>query len=1026
MKYGARALAAVLLSGLAVSGANAQVQISNAAPIHPDKRVQEARDKEQGSVNEARAHAEWWYGQTRGPVSSERVIYGADNRIEVWQETDPVLRQMAEAACVVVFPSELVNNGNGTYTLNTSPWTSSGGTLCADEPFRGQPQIGFCSGFLVGTDIVATAGHCVGSGGVTGATNVAFVFNFEIDTSGGSAPTIVPASDVYFGVAQINQALGGGLDHSIVRVDRTVTGRNPVPIRRSGTISNGDPLVMIGHPVVIPKKIAGGAECKNDNGSTPWFQSNLDAYGGNSGSMVVNANTYEVEGILVRGAPDFVTSGGCRASNRVPDSGNTGGGLQFEECSKTTAFASHIPPLGMQVTPLGNTTHIGLVGGPFSPATVSYTLSNPTGDPVNYSVSLVSPTGNVLINGGTGTLSGSLPASGSIIVTASLAAGANALGAGIYTDTIAFSDLSNSRTVEAVHTLEIGQTLVTVSPASNLNASGPVGGPFSASGLYVITSERPTPVSVQVSADQPWVSLNGGSGPVTVGLTGLGDEGSVLVGVGPAAGSLPAGIQTATVTFQNLTSGATSTRSVVLDVGRYVYHSNDVPRPITDNSSFDSTLSVSDAYCIGDVDVSVDITHTYKGDLIVELISPEGTVVRLHNRTGGSDDNIIQTYNQGVINPDGPGSLDDFNGEIVTGTWTLRVSDNANIDTGTLNAWSLRIATSGPVCPPSASNGSIMTMPGTLETVTLQAMSGVGNPLDYIITSLPTVGALWDPTTNTGILSVPHTLAGGGNQVYYKSSYASSGSTSFTFKANDGLDSNTATVNVALTNEGMVAHFPLDTNPGWTTMGQWAWGVPTGGGSNGGDPTSGYTGPNVYGYNLAGDYPNNLSPTQYLTTTPINASNATNVRLKFWRRLGIESSTWDQANLQYSTNGSTWTTIWQHASGSFNELAWTEQEYALPLANNASTLYIRWGMGTTDSSVTYPGWNIDDISIIGDMPIPKLADFNGDTLVDILDFLDFLDAFGSEHPSGDYNADGQIDILDFLDFFDAFGFECCD
>ncbi len=1021
MKYGARALMAVLFAGLATAHASAQVQSSVVGEVHPDKTVQNARMKEPGSVHEARALVDWFYGQTRSPVSTDRVIYGADDRIEVWQEGDPVLRAMSEAACVVVFPSELTDNGNGTYTLDTAPWLSQGGTLCTDEPFRGQPQVGFCSGFLVGTDLIATAGHCVGPGGVTSATNVAFVFNFEIDTNGGSSPTVVPASDVYFGTTQITHALGGGFDYSVVRVGAPVTGRNPVPIRRSGTIANGDPLAMVGHPVVLPKKIAGGAVCKDNNGSDGFFDANLDAYGGNSGSMVINLNTYEVEGILVRGNTDFTSVGGCVRSNVLSDSNAT-----FEESSKTTTFASFVPPLGLQVSPAGNTTHIGAVGGPFTPASVVYTLSNPTGDPIDYSVAMVFPTGNILIDGGTSTLTGSIPAGGNVMVTATVSSLANSLPSGTFDDNIGFTDVTNSRTVNAIHTVEVGQTLVSVTPANNLNASGPIGGPFTANQPYTVTSERPTPVTVRVTTDQPWVTLNGANSTLNLNLSGTGDNTSVIVGIGASAGSLSAGLYSASVNFLNLTTGTSVDRTVTLDVGRYVYHSTDVPKPITDLSSFNSITNVSDAYCIGDVDVSVDITHTFKGDLIVELTSPEGTTVRLHNRTGSSDDNIVATYDQGVFDPDGPGALTDFNGEIVTGTWTLTVSDNANIDTGTLNAWSLRIATSGPICPPSARDGSITVSPGTLEPIVLDATSGVGSALDYTIMSLPAFGALWDPTTNTGILSVPYTLAAGGDTVLYKSPHGSSGSTSFTFKANDGLDSNTATVSIAISTAGTVASFPMDTNPGWTTMGQWAFGTPSGGGSGGGDPTSGYTGTNVYGYNLAGDYPNNLTPVQYLTTSAIDASAATNVRLGFWRRLGIESSSWDHANLQYSTNGSTWTTLWDHVGGSFNELAWTYQEYALPAASNAATLYVRWGMGTTDGSVTYPGWNIDDVVILGDLPDPRLADFNGDTLVDILDFLDFLDAFGTETPAADFNADGIVDILDFLDFLDAFGIECCD
>jgi hypothetical protein len=83
--------------------------------------------------------------------------------------------------------------------------------------------------------------------------------------------------------------------------------------------------------------------------------------------------------------------------------------------------------------------------------------------------------------------------------------------------------------------------------------------------------------------------------------------------------------------------------------------------------------------------------------------------------------------------------------------------------------------------------------------------------------------------------------------------------------------------------------FNLDTNPGWTTQGQWAFGVPTGGGSHCYDPASGHTGTNVYGYSLSGDYPDNM-PTYRLTTTAINCAGHENVTLSFWQWLGIESS----------------------------------------------------------------------------------------------------------------------------------------
>jgi hypothetical protein len=88
--------------------------------------------------------------------------------------------------------------------------------------------------------------------------------------------------------------------------------------------------------------------------------------------------------------------------------------------------------------------------------------------------------------------------------------------------------------------------------------------------------------------------------------------------------------------------------------------------------------------------VYVDLTHTYIGDLIVEVTSPEGTTVRLHNRTGSGSDNIVGWYDS-ELTVDGPGALSDFAGESSAGEWQIWVSDNVGSDTGTLNTWCVHV-----------------------------------------------------------------------------------------------------------------------------------------------------------------------------------------------------------------------------------------------------------------------------------------------------------------------------------------------
>ncbi|HWN69729.1 MAG TPA: proprotein convertase P-domain-containing protein, partial [Haliangium sp.] len=93
--------------------------------------------------------------------------------------------------------------------------------------------------------------------------------------------------------------------------------------------------------------------------------------------------------------------------------------------------------------------------------------------------------------------------------------------------------------------------------------------------------------------------------------------------------------------------------------------------------------------------VAVNITHTFIGDLVVELRSPTGGVAVLHNRTGGSTDDLVATFRP-----------TNFNGQSSAGNWTLHVRDVASIDLGTLNTWTLTVVgtPSGPInTPPSAS-----------------------------------------------------------------------------------------------------------------------------------------------------------------------------------------------------------------------------------------------------------------------------------------------------------------------------------
>jgi subtilisin-like proprotein convertase family protein len=117
-----------------------------------------------------------------------------------------------------------------------------------------------------------------------------------------------------------------------------------------------------------------------------------------------------------------------------------------------------------------------------------------------------------------------------------------------------------------------------------------------------------------------------------------------------------------------------------------------------------SIINFTDDFVLDDVNVTVDIEHTWDGDMQITLTSPDDVTVMLSDGNGGSGDNYTGTTfddaaataiadgappYSGSFQPDG--SLADFNGLQSAGDWTLTITDNANGDGGTLNSWDLQL-----------------------------------------------------------------------------------------------------------------------------------------------------------------------------------------------------------------------------------------------------------------------------------------------------------------------------------------------
>jgi Trypsin-like peptidase domain len=293
--------------------------INLAIPLEPSENLREFDDESIANVLK----------------ENQKVIYGMDDRVDVFQLPAGPNLDDVDSVVALFQAANITDNGNGTSTLRTQNFGAAQ-NLCAGERFSTQPIGAFCSGFLVASNIIATAGHCANAGSVT---NIRFVFGFRMRNAT-TAETVINNGEIYRGVAIIGrQEVGNGADWALVRIDRPVTNHRIVRIRRTGKIVDTQAVHVIGHPVGLPTKFAGGAVVRN-NLPNEFFVANLDTYGGNSGSPVFNSNTHEVEGILVRGENDFVRQGNCMISLVCPSTGCRG-----EDCTRTTEFSGLISNL---------------------------------------------------------------------------------------------------------------------------------------------------------------------------------------------------------------------------------------------------------------------------------------------------------------------------------------------------------------------------------------------------------------------------------------------------------------------------------------------------------------------------------------------------------------------------------------------------------------------------------------------------------------------------------------------------------
>ena len=277
-------------------------ELEKAFHARSDKTIYDSTPKDLQSVPSPALSQEIIYRQ--------KTIYGFDRRKELFEVTDAKQLAVAGAVGGLVSSQSFIDTPTGIRIKGDTLEISQ--HLCTSVVFKEQIVGPNCTAFIIGSDLIATAGHCTG-----GWRNSRFVLGYVADKSN-QARLEIPSAQVYSLTSLLERAEeADGVDYAVFKVDREIKNHEPLKLNLAGHVSQDDEVYVIGHPSGLPLKLADHAFVRR-NPTKGYFVANLDTFGGNSGSPVFNSVTHEVEGILVRGDTDYEREGTCRVAFVCP------------------------------------------------------------------------------------------------------------------------------------------------------------------------------------------------------------------------------------------------------------------------------------------------------------------------------------------------------------------------------------------------------------------------------------------------------------------------------------------------------------------------------------------------------------------------------------------------------------------------------------------------------------------------------------------------------------------------------------
>jgi len=250
------------------------------------------------------------------------LVYGDDDRREYFEVDEPVWRdRLARSTLAMVHRHLVTMHADGAVSLAEQKYGELH-DVCPGEPFWEQPSAPQCSGVLIDRTLMLTAAHCVRN---LPCKELRLVSGFYYD-----APNELHAirtEDVYacHSIAVMNYSRVGSspeTEYAVVLLDRPVdSGLEPAPVfLEDEPLEPEQPITIIGHGAGLPSKIdTGGRVADPRTDSLDYFRATFDAFAGNSGSGVYDADGL-LRGVFVRGGADYEpTLGTCQTVRRVAD-----------------------------------------------------------------------------------------------------------------------------------------------------------------------------------------------------------------------------------------------------------------------------------------------------------------------------------------------------------------------------------------------------------------------------------------------------------------------------------------------------------------------------------------------------------------------------------------------------------------------------------------------------------------------------------------------------------------------------------